>query len=146
MLHSPATPALHIDSLFVNLGLDIYHEVLWEEGGWLEIILKMSFPSGVPLAVSSEISPCCFLPNRLFSLCCANPWWIFLMCMMKEQFCTAAGNMQSSKWKIFGENCAQKEQYSECNYCWGSLMCWYSQLPCKWSGIASFNWHGFSMN
>lgn len=33
MLHSPATPALHIDSPFVNLGLDIYHEVLWEEGG-----------------------------------------------------------------------------------------------------------------
>lgn len=29
----------------------------------LEIILKMSFPSGVPLAVSSEISPCCFLSN-----------------------------------------------------------------------------------
>lgn len=31
-----------------------------------EIILKMSFPSGVPLAVSSEISLCCFLPNRFF--------------------------------------------------------------------------------
>lgn len=30
----------------------------------LEIILKMNFPSGVPLAVSSEISPCCFLADR----------------------------------------------------------------------------------
>lgn len=44
--------------------------------------------------------------------------------------------MQSSNEKIFGENCAQKEQYSECSYCWGSAMCCWFQLPCKWSGIA----------
>lgn len=58
------------------------------------------------------------------------------MCTMKEEFCIAGGNMQTSKWKMFGGSCAQKEQYSECNCCWGSPMCWQFQLPCKWSGTA----------
>lgn len=30
----------------------------------LEIILKMNFPSGEPLAINSETNLCCFLPNR----------------------------------------------------------------------------------
>jgi len=49
----------------------------------LEVVLKTSFPSGVPLAVFSEISPCCYLLNRFilspvqthggfFNVCCRN--------------------------------------------------------------------------
>lgn len=35
MLHSPAIPALQIQGPLVNLSLDMSHELLWEEGGWL---------------------------------------------------------------------------------------------------------------
>lgn len=64
MLYFPAIPALQIHGPLVNLGLDVSHDLSGRKVAGLEIILEMSCPSGVPLAVSSEISPCCFLPDR----------------------------------------------------------------------------------
>lgn len=88
--------ALQIHGPLVNHGLDMSHEFSGRKVAALESILEMSFPSAVPPAVGSEISPCCFLPDR-FILSAVQTHGGFLMCMMKEQFCIAGDNMQSSK-------------------------------------------------
>lgn len=47
----------------------------------LEVILKASFPSGVPLAIISEISPCCFLLKRFILSPVQIHGGFFFMCV-----------------------------------------------------------------
>lgn len=52
----------------------------------LEVNLKASFPSGVPLATISEISPCCFLLNRFILSPVQVHGWIFLCVCHRNSF------------------------------------------------------------
>lgn len=100
--------------LCVNLGLDLTQKAL--RSFW-----KTVFPSVMPLAIISEISPCFCLLNRFISFPVQSMVWVFL-CACHRNSSVLQVIICKTKRKS-GESSAQKKQYWENSYCWNLTVC-----------------------
>lgn len=94
----------------------------------LEVVLKTSFPSGVPLAIISEISPCCFLLNRFILSPVQTHGGFFLCVCRRNSFISQVITRRSQNERdlertVLRESNIQKIATAEIDPCVASLSC-----------------------